>query len=274
MISVELKNRGSTGSAGGWKYEYIVIGSEDDSEMTEFQAMDAVSLETPESISDTLGSAVFLSDVQLDDFITSPSRTIAFVSALYGPPDEGSPLGGGGQPEAVYEFAYQAPSEHIYYALSTTSYGTSPPDIKNKVFIDADGQHQGLDLPSGNTTNVWRLTVPSGFVTSTYEALVESMVGAVNSSPFKGRPAGSMRFVQCNSSLTRGGSMTMTWGMQYSANQTGLTIGGISSINKLGHQLLWQLDDRQISNGKQVLVPRAVYVQTVFPTADLNQLGF
>lgn len=274
MITVELKHRGSTGNSGGWKYDYIVTGTDADSEMSEFEAIAAVTGEAPESIADGIGGVLYLADAQCDDYILAPSWARAFISAVYAPPDEGTPLAAAGTPEAIYEFSYQAPQDHIYYALATTSYGTSPPDIKNKVFIDADGNHLGLDLPPGNTTNVWRLTVPSGFVTSAYEALIESMVGAVNSSPFKGRPAGSMRFVQCNSSLTRGGSMSMAWGMQYAANQTGLTVDSISSISKPGHHVLWQLDRREVDNNKQILVPRAVYVQQVFPTADFNQLGF
>ncbi len=66
----------------------------------------------------------------------------------------------------------------------------------------------------------------------------------------------------------------MAWGMQYAANQTGLTVDSISSISKPGHHVQWQLDRREVDNNKQILVPRAVYVQQVFPTADFNQLGF
>lgn len=274
MIEIDLKFRGTTASTGAWSDTYILKATEAHSEITELEAMAAVAAYAPTSISDNEGNSLYAADVQLEDFIPASGLTIAFVTVPYAPPESGSPLGSPESPAAVYEFSYQAPSEHIYYALATTSYGTSPPDIKNKVFVNADGEHLGLDLPGGNTTNVWRLTGPKGAVSSTYEALVEGMMGSVNSAPFQGRPAGSMRFVQCTSSVTRGGSVALTWGFQYSANQTGLTIGGISGVSKKGHNVLWQKDEWKVDNNALVLVPRAVYVQQVFPEADLNQLGF
>lgn len=279
-ITIEERSRGQTGSTSDWQIAYLL--TDPDGDIGEVAAAKAVADEAPPTIDDDLGAALILADVRLDDFIVTPASTYAYVTAIYGPPEEGTRLGGEETTpvtEAAYEFAYQAQSVHIYDALSTTSYGTDPPDFGNKIRCRYEGHdliHEGIDLPGANTTNIWRMTVPNGFLTSTYEALVESMMGSVNNNTFKGRPAGTMRFVQCQSSIASIGTVQISWGFQYSPNRTGVTIGGISSISIGGHQIWWTLDEKtpDATAKKVVLEPRAVYVQTVFQSADLSLLGF
>ncbi len=301
-ITVQEKHEGTSGSAGGWKYDYLV--TDDSGTMTEFEAANAVALEAPNPLSDGGGGILVLADINVGSFMESPSVTRAIVTASYGVPEEGSRLGRDGTSptggvEATYEFSYQAPSEHISLALQTLKYPSTAPSFGNRIKCRYDGPDlvcEGLDLPSGNTTNVWRLNVPRGYVTAEYEALVESMVGSVNYTTFKGRPPGTMRFVQVQSTLTRSSSMSISWGFQYSPNigdvtvnygspignvryNSGLpaqTIDGLTNIKKPGHWLLWNLDEKKldITNQKMVMQARAIYVQEVFPVADFNQLGF
>lgn len=277
-ITVQEKHLGTSGNTTGWKYDYVI--TDDDGLMTEFQAATALANAAPASISDGEGGFLVLADVQLSEFRTTSTKTIAIGSASYNLPEEGSGLSTTSHiAEASYEFSYQAPSAHVYLALATTPYGTNAPNFGNRINCRYDGPDvvcDGLDLPAGNTTNVWRLTVPRGFVTSTYEALVEGMVGSVNSAPFKGRPAHTMRFVQVQSNVTKGASMSIAWGFQYSPNVTGLSIDGIDSIAKGGHELISRLDEKKLDpiNNKLILQARAIYVHQVFPLADFNQLGF
>lgn len=285
MITASIKQRGADGSLGRRTVRYVVIGTDADSEMTDAEALAAIAGPggaAPNEIDDGLGGLLYAKDASLDELIQTPTQTIAIVSAEYGPAEAPSQLDEGGtepQASASYEFAYQAPSAHIFYALNTTAYGTDPPDFGNKIRCKYDGQdlvHEGIDTPAANTTNIWRLTVPKGFVTSAYESLVESLMGSVNSESFKGRPAGTMRFVQCQSSVSTGGTLNISWGFQYVPNETNKTIGGITGVDIGGHQIWWTFDERSadLTAKKVVLEPRAVYVQDIFNAADLNDLGF
>lgn len=273
MITVEEKHRGISGDAFNRTKEYVVIGTDADAEMDEDAAIREVVSFTPDEY---FGLA--RQNAQINDFILTPSQTIAIISMQWGEVDGSG--GGGIVPlptiEAAYEFAYQAPSAHIFHALDTRTYGTNAPDFGDKINVTPDGEHLGLDLPAGNTTNNWRVTVPNGYVTSAYEAMVEGMMGKTNAQEFKGRPAGTMRFVQVQSSVVAGGSMSISWGFQYSPNRTGLTISGISSVDIGGHELWWTLDKKELdlTNGKIVIKPRAVYVHQVVESADFNALGF
>jgi hypothetical protein len=107
------------------------------------------------------------------------------------------------------------------------------------------------------------------------------MMGATNSAEFKGRPIGSMRFVQCDSQVTSGNKLQITWGFQYSANKTGLTFErpgatSITGVDKKGHELIWTHDEFLPDPTSKKGIPRTrwVYVERVFETADFNSLGF
>ncbi len=303
MISIEERKTSTSGSTAGWECGYIVMATDSDAEENdEFSLAELVVAGVPATLSDSDGGVLILSDVRLVEFHDTPSGLIGIYTAVYGPPEEGSRVGAEATTplaSAVYEFSYQAPSEHIYLALRTRSFGTNPPFFDNRIKCRYDGPdlvHDGLDLPAGNTTNVWRLNVPRGFASTSYEMMVENMVGKVNATAFKGRPPGTMRFVQCQSSLTRGASLSMTWGFQYSPNigimtvtydapfgsvtyDSGLPakkIDDISGVSKPGHWVAWNLDQKKLdlTAGKMVLEARAIYVQEVFEVADFNDLGF
>lgn len=274
-ISVEVKPE-VRGDAFNHEEDYLVIGTSADENMTRDEAIQAVISATPDDV-----NGILRANATIREWWPAPGRTIAVVTMQYG-----ELTGGGGglieQTEAIYEFRYQAPSEHVYYSLATTSYGTNPPDYNGRIKVDPwSGETEGITLPAGNTTNVWRLNTSASFVDATYEALVESLMGAVNSVEFFGRPAGTMRFVECDSQVTSGNKVSLTWGFQFSPNRTGLSFprivgSAITGVNVGGHELIWQLDEMvdDPTTKKRTAQARAIYVEQVFETADLNELNF
>lgn len=303
MISIEEKNVGTSGSTSGWTIDYVVIATDDDAASNdEFTLAEQVAANAAPTLTDSDGNVLILADVQLSNFHDTPAGLIGFYSASYGPPEEGTNISGlqtAPLSEAVYEFAYQAPTAHVFFALKTVSYGTNPPPFDNRIKCRYDGGdlvHDGIDLPSGTTTNVWRVNVPRGFCSGAYESLVENMMGCTNAYTFKGRPPGTMRFVSCQSSTVRAGSLSMTWGFQYSPNIGSLSVsygppfGGvvydsgiaplkiddISGVCKPGHWISWNLDEKKFdpTSKKMILKARAIYSQQVFEIADFNELGF
>lgn len=279
MITVAEKGPdGRRGDAFNREVDYVVIGTDTDEDMTEAQAIQAVVDVTDEDI-----DGILRANAVIREWFVIQGRTIAIITMQYG---EASGGGGGillPESEAVYEFAYQAPSEHVYFSLETIqSYGTNAPNFGRRIKVDPEnGRAEGLTLPAGNTTNIWRINTNAAFVDSAYEALVESMMGAVNSTIHRGRPIGTMRFVQCDSQVTSGNKLSMTWGFQFSANVTGLSFqradgAHITGVDKKGHELIWTYDEEKpdATTGKLVPQTKWVYVERVFPLADFSALGF
>lgn len=288
-FEVEPLNNGVSGGVKGRTRKYLVRGTGTDADSDEDACMQAVagavSGVAPQVISDAAGGFLTGNDVSVDSIYWTQSGTLAVISVAYGQPEDGSLLGGSNSSavmDAQHEFSYQAPTAHIEYALSTTSYprsGTTAPNFGNRIRVKYDGPDmvvEGIDLQAGTTTDSWTLTAPYGFIGPAYRDLVVSLMGQVNSQPFAGRPIGTMRFVQCSSTIQYRKSVRLQWGFQFSENRTGVVIGGITVANIGGHQIWWTLDDKQLDAAakKIVLRERAVYVQTVYKTGNLNQLNF
>lgn len=283
MITVEEKGRDPIrGDAFNEEVDYIVIGTEGDADMTRSQAIQAVVDVTPEDI-----EGILRANAVIKEWHVTQIGTIAIISMVYG---EASGGGGGvliPQSEAVYEFQYQAPSEHIYRSLATRVYSTTGLEASLhfcqmiKVPPHGDDGPEGITLPAGNTTNIWRINTTASFVDAAYESMVESMMGSVNSTAFKGRPPGSMRFVQCDSQVTSGNKLSITWGFQFSANRTGIVVplidGGNITFDKAGHELSWDYSPHKVVHptlGRPILQPQFIVVDQVFPLVDFSQLGF
>lgn len=183
-----------------------------------------------------------------------------------------------------YNFSYQAPSERVFQSLQTVgvysssaSWSTSTFGGAIGVLRNADGSYdvEGVETAPGNTTNTWDYTVAA--VSLAYEALVESLMGCVNSVPFRSRPAGSMRFVQCSSTQSNSGKATIHFGFQYAANVTNLAVGSITVPAKDGHDYLWvyrDLKEKTPTGTLKMLLPspQAAIVERVFRRENLNQL--
>src|SRR5262245_11669956 len=121
-IDVAEKNQGSTGNATGWQLDYIArdpTGLE-----TDIAIAEAVAEYAPDTITDPSGNALVQLDVRANRINATPAGTRGEFSVMYGLPEEGSPLAAGNS-SATYEFNYQAPTAHIFYALSTTAYQAS-----------------------------------------------------------------------------------------------------------------------------------------------------
>ena len=276
-ITVEERFRSRSSDASGRTRQYVVTDSAGD--LTEQAGENAVLASVPEELDDFFQTNIALTE--------SLSNGLAIYTVTWG-----NLSGGGGTPGPVvgsveYEFSYQAESVHITQSLATRKYGLpapEPPAPDNKGaigvrYVDGEIVVDGLDTPAGGTTNVWSFTTTTTTLTTTYEALVEGMMGRVNSQTFAQRPAGTMRFVACTSQLTSGNRLNIRYGFQFRPNRGSssnpVVIAGISVDGIGGHELLDGIyATKPDANG--VLAPylRWLYVHQVFEFADFNQLGF
>lgn len=258
------------GDAESREREFLV--TESGSDLTEQAAIEAALAAAPSELDDMV-----LVNASISKHV---SNTMMKVAVQYGVLGQGSPLAPPGTSE--YEFNYQAESEHIDYSIATVvvrqkNVTAAMPSnfFGHAIRVPEQGKlPEGVDLPAGNTTNVWTFTI-NGKPSQDYERLVEGLMGCVNISPFKNRPIGSMRFVQCQSNTIAGNKTQIRFGMQYSANVTNLEIvSGLVVPEKRGHDYMW-VQYKKAPNGAHIVPsPEFAVVEQVFRYGDLNQLGF
>lgn len=165
-----------------------------------------------------------------------------------------------------------------FVAKSTTRYPSTAKDYNNAINVNSDGQVEGVDtiIPGLSITVTQRMAGAS--LTPTYALTVANLVGKYNNATFMGVfPAGSIQFIGGDAALSfainnpiSGGpaldpqDRELSFEFLYSPNLTGITIGSITGINKLGHQFMWIDWESAIVSSRAVRRPLAVYVQDLF----------
>jgi hypothetical protein len=182
--------------------------------------------------------------------------------------------------ESTFSFDTGGGTAHITQSLATTATYPNPtqwlvaPDFKGAIGATADGV-EGTDV----VVPVYQFSethyLPATFVTPAYKATVFWLTGKVSSQSFKGFNAGEVLFLGAAGSMRGGGDWEITYRFAASANVTGLTVGPITGINKKGWEYLWvrYIDAEDSAAKALVKIPAAAYVEQVYPTADLNDLG-
>lgn len=177
-----------------------------------------------------------------------------------------------------YEFTFSAPSGRIYQSLNTRAIyhatGTYPATMFGGKIRGQNGDDEGADLPNAAPTNTWTFNIATGSVTTAYQQGVEAMMGAVNSNVWQSRAADTMRFVGCSGGARNDNDWSIRFEFQFSANRTGVNLGGIPVASIHGHNLVWDYSEQKTENTKSVRKPTIIVVEEVFPRANFNALGF
>lgn len=170
----------------------------------------------------------------------------------------------------------------ITQSLGTTSYaatGTAP-NFEGAIGVTKDGV-EGIEIlvPALSFTITQRFA--PGFVTNAYIKLLATLTGCVNGGAFRGCDPGEVLFegatgTQANSQAWW--DISFKFSAQQNASTTNgnaLTVGTITNIDKNGFQYLWvRYQDVDDTTAKALVKqPLAVYVETVYNSADFSQLG-
>lgn len=276
-VVVEEKYKGRKRDAVSAEITYLVFGTDGDAGSTSDEdAYDAVA--GVSGIEEYDGIPIQNINV-VAELIQDTVWEVAVTYGIDGPPsafDVGS---------IQYEFGFQAPVARVYYSLQTIGIyhaGGTWAATKFGGKIRGQGEdEEGIDLPNPSPTNSWIYNVPNGDVSLAYQQAVESVMGHVNSTAFKGRAAGTMRFVGCSGGAQRSAAGgTTKWNVrfdfQFSANRTNVSIGGITIPFIGGHHLLWDVPDTvsDVDLDTTIRKPKCIVVERVFHESNLNALGF
>lgn len=176
--------------------------------------------------------------------------------------------------ESSYQFETAGGTIHITRALNETvsvASGT-PPGFENLIGVNGD-EVAGVDIVAPVFSFSETHVLPAASVDAAYKLALFNATGTVNNGSWKGFAAGEVLFLGATGT-SRGDT---AWQINYrflgSKNQTGLTIGPVSSIAKKGHEYLWVKFDNGISQDRLVKKIDAVVVNQVYQTHDFANIG-
>jgi hypothetical protein len=173
------------------------------------------------------------------------------------------------------EYIGRGPSDvqsHLIGELAPA--GQTPPDFEGAIGVTSDSV-EGIDI----TVPVYNFAethyIPVASVTSFYKAALFALTGSVNNAAFRGFAAGEVLFLGASGSQRGQDDWEITFRFAASPNVTGLTVGSITNIDKRGWDYLWvRYADMEDTTAKALVKrPVAVYVEQVYPFADLSGLG-
>lgn len=155
----------------------------------------------------------------------------------------------------------------------------SAPSMDSAIGVDGDSV-AGVDIIVPALTWTETYDVPHAYVTAAYIKTVSNLTGTTNDATFRTFAAGEVLFMGCSGSQEwdsqKGdGPWSLSYKFSASPNVTGQTVGGITGIEKKGHEYLWvryedALDGAATTSYKR---PKYVYVNTVYKEGDFSGLG-
>lgn len=143
------------------------------------------------------------------------------------------------------------------------------------VGVQEDGTVNGADVPIPHNVLSVTATLAIATVTPAYQYACEQLVGKTNALTYRSRAAGTLLCVGVTFGQVDDEAFDVSAEFEFEPNQTGLTVGGISGINKSGWDYIWTYNvPRKVSN-RVVPVAAQVNVERFFPSADFAAtLGF
>lgn len=163
-------------------------------------------------------------------------------------------------------------------AFSQTKFaasGETAPDYGDSINVDADGNPQGVSkiIPSMKITV--KAKIAGVYINSPcqYARVLYECTGKVNDAAFLCFAAGEVLFLGATGDLVSEDPV-LNFAFEVSPNVTGYSIGGITGINKKGHDYIWFnfKQEQDASTGLKVATPRAAYVAEVYEEADFSTM--
>lgn len=154
------------------------------------------------------------------------------------------------------------------YAASGTA-----PDFKQGIGYDGEGKNfNGAERMIEAFSFAVAKVHPNSAITNAYIQSLRDAAFRWNSQVFRGNAIGEVLFVGASGAPRDKESYSINYKFLCSKNASGLTIGGVSGIDKQGWDHLWVLVEKQNDTTGKFLTPRpkAVYVERLYTSVDFN----
>ena len=180
--------------------------------------------------------------------------------------------------ESGFSFDTGGGTQHITQSIITLDdyapVGKMAPNFKGAVGVTHDSV-EGVDITVPAYTFSETHILADATVTAAYKGKLFRLTGTSNNAAFKGLDIGECLFLGASGSKRGNGDWEITFRFACSPNQTGLTIGDITGIDKEGWDYMWvRYADAEDAVAKALVkVPIAVYVEQVYYADDFSDLG-
>jgi len=158
------------------------------------------------------------------------------------------------------------------YAVS----GRTPADRRQVIGGKADGSVDGVDKLIAQASWTESHYLAKSKVNRAYFQTLYNLVARMNAAPFRGFERGEVLYI--GGTLTKRRSAS-DWECQFKflplPNVTGLSVGGITGIEKLGHDYLWvYYEGEKEETGTPVMVPlpKEVLVERLYTFGNYNAM--
>ena len=152
----------------------------------------------------------------------------------------------------------------VTQAYTNTVAGRVAPNFQGGVNVDANGKPRGVDVGVGTFAFTLTKYWDTPAITQAYQLQLKALAGRYNNALFYGLPAGECQFIGARGRI-QGNKWPISYSFRVGDNETNLTIGDITGINKKAWQYL-DIYRRTITDGKKKIdVPHSVYVHTLPP---------
>lgn len=183
------------------------------------------------------------------------------------------------EPEDANEtqFSFDISSGHRRVVMSLGQKAKLPSTVADSKGIN-DGE--GIDVITPVCTlSETHLFSPST-ITTAWKKTIASMVGCINSTTYQGFAAGELLFSGCSGARNGDNSddkWQITFRFMVQMSQDNIQIGDLGTISKRGWDVLWIRydEDTIVANNKKKVqrIPKAAYVEQVYPEVDFATLG-
>lgn len=190
-----------------------------------------------------------------------------------------------------YTFDTSGGNQKITQSLNTTIYdfvtsldpygyddygdevGTGP-DFAGAIGVDGDNV-EGVDIVVPQYEFSETHLIADALVTGTYKQTLRNLTGRICNAPFKDFDTGEALFMGASGNKRGDTQWSITYRFASSQNRTGLSVGGITGIDKGGWDYLWvRYDDFEDETAFSLVKrPVAVYVETVYYSGDFSTMG-
>lgn len=178
--------------------------------------------------------------------------------------------------ESEYQFETGGGTSHITHSIATIQSvragGGTATDFKNAIGWNRS-EITGCDIisPVYNFSEIH--VIPAADVDAAYKLALFRATGKVNNASFKGFSAGEVLFLGAAGSVRGNEDWQITYRFAASENVTGLSVGGITGINKKGWEYLWLYFEDDVSENVLIQKPLQANVEQVYKTADFSTIG-
>lgn len=171
--------------------------------------------------------------------------------------------------ESQFNFEVSAQPVKVYIPLAPqtvhTAPGVTPPqpgDVARWLIGDqGDGQGpEGVEVYEPIASFSETHYLDASLMTPLYRRTLLYLVGRINNAPFKGLELGEVLCQSVSGSRRASDDWEVTFRFSVRENQSGITVAGISGINKLGWQYLWPRYELTEDNGAMTLTNKVTHI--------------